>query len=127
MSFRGYRGLTVWNRTIDLVELAYRLTGALRDDAPAEILTAIRRAALALPSHLAEGYQSSRTDEYLRHVHTSQLILAKLETNVTVLERLEWADDEDVREMQTLLTHIDHLLQCLERYLLGEQPRLETG
>ncbi len=127
MSFRGYQGLSVWNRTVDLVELIYRLSETLHEEAPVEVLAELRRGALALPSHLAAGYQTSETLEYLRHVHAAQLILSRLETNITILERLDWADDVDVREIHSLLTHLDQLLVCLERYLTGEKSHLEVG
>ena len=117
MSFRGYQGLTVWNRAIDLVELTYHLTNVLAGEATPEILADMRRSALAIPSHLAAGYQTSCTEEYLKHVHAAQLTLASLDTRVTTIHRLQWVEDEDIDELQSLLTHVDQLLCCLERYL----------
>ncbi len=123
MSFRGYRGLTVWNRSIDLVEHTYGLTNRLHDDAPAEILAELRRCALAIPSHLAAGYQAPSTDEYLRNVHAVQLLLTRYETQITILERLEWTIPENVNEIQSLLTLLAQLLQSLERYLSSHKDQ----
>ena len=117
MSFRGYQGLTVWNRAVDLVELVYHLTNVLANDATPELLGDLRRKALAIPSHLAAGYQTTCTEEYLRHVHAAQVTLASLDTGVTTVVQLNWVNKEDTNELQSLITHMDQLLGCLERYL----------
>ncbi len=122
MNFRGYHGLTVWNRAVDLVELIYHLTTELTASAPPEVLTAMRRSALALPTHLASGFQTPSTLTYLRHVHAAQLSLGEIETHLVILNRLQWADTEDTQRLQSLLTHLDQLLGCLERYLAEESP-----
>ncbi len=127
MSFRGHKGLTVWNRAVDLVELTYRLSNVLRHRGATEVLADMRRASLAVPSHLAAGYQTHSTREYLRYVHAAQIDLARLETQVTILHKMDWADREDVDDLQSLMTHMDSLLQCLERYLMGESSELKTG
>jgi len=126
MNFRGYQGLTVWNRAVDLVELTYRLTDTLREEAAPEILADMRRAALSVPSHLAAGYQTTCSEEYLRHVHAAQLTLGRLETRTTILEKLKWAEFDDVDELQGLMSHVSHLLSCLERYLTGERSEVQT-
>ena len=125
MSFRGYHGLTVWNRAVDLVEMVYRLTDTLQSEAAPEILADMRRAALAVPSHLAAGYKTDDTHEYLRHIHAAQLTVTRLDSQMTILERLEWAQVEDINQLQSLLTHLDHLLGCLERYLSGHSNEFE--
>lgn len=128
MNFRGYHGLTVWNRAVDLVELIYHLTDALRSTAAPEVLSDMRRNVLAIPTHLAAGYQAQETEDYLRHVHTAQVNLARLETQTTILERLQWTDDDELRGIKTLLTHLHQLLGCLERYLAGgPQPEAEAS
>lgn len=118
MDSRGFKGLTVWNRTVDLVEVVYRLTDTHREAAPPEILADMRRDALAVPSHLASGYETDSCREYLRHVHAAQLIVARLESRITILQRLDWGESDKLDELQSLLAHIDHLLESLERYLL---------
>ena len=127
MTFRGHQGLTVWNRAVDLVELTYHLSNALRHSGANDVLADMRRSALSVPSHLAAGYQTASTKEYLRHVHAAQLDLARLETQVTILHRLDWASREDVDDLQSLMTHMDYLLRCLERYLMGDSSKLEAG
>jgi four helix bundle protein len=125
MNFRGYHGLTVWNRGVDLVELVYRLTEHLTGSAAPEVLTALRRAALAMPTHLAAGFQAPCTQQYLRHVHAAQLVLGEVETHLVILSRLEWAQANDMEELQSLLTHLDQLLSCLERYLSAQSSAAE--
>lgn len=126
MDFRGYKGLTVWNRAVDLVELTYRLTDTLRAEAAPEILAEMRRTVLSIPSHLASGYQTSDTAEYIRHVHAAQLAVGRLESKTTILKQLEWAEPGDIDELQGLISHINHLLGCLERYLGGQRPEVQT-
>ncbi len=126
MNFRGYQGLNVWNRSVDVVELTYRLTEGLAQDAAREVLTDMRRASLAIPTHLASGYQTRKTDDYLRHVHAAQLALGRLESQVTIVHHLDWASSDETDDLQSLLTHMHHLLGCLERYLTGQSEEIET-
>lgn len=118
MNLRGYHGLTVWNRSVDLVEMVFHLSNRLRDSSCAEVIGELRRAALALPTNLAAGYQSRADHQYLRHVHACQIHLVTIETQLAVLERMEWSDSEELQPLKNLLTHLYQLLGCLERYLL---------
>ncbi len=126
MNLRGYQGLTVWNRSVDVVELTYRLSETLSHGAARDLLTDMRRASLAIPTHLASGYQTRKTADYLRHVHAAQLALGQLESQLTIVERLGWAAEEETSDLQSLLTHMHHLLGCLERYLTGQSAELEA-
>ena len=124
MNFRGYQGLAVWNRAVDLVAYTYRITETLRGQAAPELLSGMRRMSLSIPSQLAAGYQTSSCHDYLRYVHAAQIDLARMESQVTTLTMLGWATDDDVADLQGLMTHLDHLLTCLERYLAGHDAEV---
>ena len=52
---RSYKDLVAWNKSMDLVTAIYRSTGAFPKDELFGITSQLRRAAVSIPSNIAEG------------------------------------------------------------------------
>jgi four helix bundle protein len=73
---------------MDLVELAYRLTETFPRSEEFGLRAQIRRAAVSVPSNIAEGNGRSTTGEHVNHVSIAHGSLMELETQVQIAERL---------------------------------------
>ena len=66
MSYRGYQDLFAWQKAMDLVELVYHST----EDFPSEerfgLTSQVRRAAVSIPSNIAEGNSRSSDRDFAR-------------------------------------------------------------
>ena len=81
---------------MDLVEGIYRFTA----DFPAHELygltSQLRRAAISVPSNIAEGNTRESTKEYLHHLSMAQASLAEVQTQIELAGRLGYASKESV-------------------------------
>ena len=66
MSGKDYRDLLAWQRAMDLVELVYRATACFPTDERYGLISQLRRAAVSIPSNIAEG-QSRRSNREFSH------------------------------------------------------------
>ena len=86
----GYQDLLVWQRSMDLVEQVYRLTSELPAAEQWGLIGQMRRAAVSVPSNIAEGYGRKGTGEYRHHVSIGRGSLLELETQILLCVRLKY-------------------------------------
>src|SRR6266567_3055655 len=86
----GYRDLIVWQDSMDLVVAIYRTTATFPKDERYSLVNQLRRAAVSVPSNIAEGQGRSRTGDYLRHLSVAVGSLSELETQILIARRLEY-------------------------------------
>lgn len=91
---RSYRDLEVWQRAIDLVEVVYQLTDSFPKHETYGLRAQMRRAAVSIPSNIAEGHGRSGAREYLHHLSIANGSLMELETQVVVSRRLGYLSSE---------------------------------
>jgi len=91
-----FRDLHVWQRGMNLVEAVYRLSASFPKSELYGLTEQIRRAAVSIPSNLAEGHSRESTKEYLNFVSMAQGSLAEVETQLEIALRLRYASSADV-------------------------------
>ena len=83
-----YRDLEAWKRGMDLVEQCYKLTASFPKGEQFALTSQIRRAAVSVPSNVAEGHCRRSTKAYANHVSIALGSHAELETCIEVALRL---------------------------------------
>jgi four helix bundle protein len=118
MTIQSYRDLRVWQVGMDLVESVYRLSA----DFPARevygLASQMRRAAVSIPSNIAEGYTKEGTREYLYHLSIAQGSLAELQTQIEIAGRLVYLAPEQVSAVLDRTIHLAKQLYALRNALL---------
>ncbi len=102
MALKSYRDLAVWQKAMDLVIAAYRLTDAFPPEERFGLVGQLRRSAVSVPANIAEGYGRKHRGDYLRHLSIARGSLAELETHVTIGVRLEFIAREKAAEVWEL-------------------------
>ncbi|HLH20729.1 MAG TPA: four helix bundle protein [Bryobacteraceae bacterium] len=105
----SFRRLEVWQRGMELVEAVYRVSASFPKAELYGITSQIRRAALSVPSNIAEGHTRASTREYIQHLSVAQGSLAEVDTQLELAGRLGYLDTADLAPLQS---------QCL---ILGKQ------
>lgn len=108
-----FKDLIVWQRAMDLVTDVYRTTDAFPKREVYSLTDQIRRAAVSVPSNIAEGqahYSRAEFSHFLRHSAGS---LAELETQLLLAERLEYAKQDQIRILLKQIIEIGKLLNGL--------------
>ena len=114
---RGYRDLIVWQDSMDLVVAIYRITATFPKDERFSLVDQLRRAAVSVPSNIAEGHGRSRTGDYLRHLSVAVGSLNEVETQVQIARRLEYISEDDQRQALDSCNGIAKMLGGLIRAL----------
>jgi four helix bundle protein len=65
---QGHKDLVVWQKAMDLVTAIYKLTGAFPKEELYGLTSQMRRAAVSIPSNIAEGHALKQTQAYSRHL-----------------------------------------------------------
>src|SRR4051795_4105804 len=88
MGILNYRDLRVWQAGMDLAESVYRLTQPYPQREVYGLASQMRRAAVPIPSNIAEGHTKESTKDYLRHISIAQGSLSELQTQIELSGRL---------------------------------------
>jgi four helix bundle protein len=75
---------------MELVESVYRLSAAFPAEENYGLKSQIRRAAVSIPSNIAEGQSRASTKEFLNHLSIAQASLAEVETQLEISVRLKY-------------------------------------
>lgn len=112
---RSFRDLDAWQVGMDAVELTYTLTSLFPDGERFGLVSQMRRAAVSVPSNVAEG-QAVRAPRWnLRHVATAIGSLAELDTQLEVSRRRRYVVDDGARDLQQTIDRLRQLLYGLRR------------
>lgn len=87
---KSFRELRVWRAAMELVERLYALTQDFPKQETYGLTSQIRRAAVSIPSNIAEGHTREHLKEYLHHLSMAQASLAELETQLEIAVRLRY-------------------------------------
>jgi four helix bundle protein len=94
MKISSYRDLRVWQAGMDIVEAVYRVTADFPRSEMYGLASQMQRAAVSVPSNIAEGHTRSYTREYLHYIATAHGSLAELETQIEIAVRLGYLAPE---------------------------------
>ena len=89
------RDLRVWHAGMDLVEHVYRMTQSFPGHEIYGLTSQMRRAAVSIPSNIAEGRTREHVNEYLRHLSIVQGSRAELQTQIEIAGRLGYCSAEE--------------------------------
>lgn len=122
-SVRMYRDLSVWQRAMDLIVVAYRLSKRFPKDELYGLTSQIRRAATSVPANIAEGQGRRYTGEFLQFLSVARGSLLELETHVFAAQRLGYLDTSDIEPCLDLAAEVGRMLSGLIRSLEARMPR----
>ena len=114
---RVYRDLDVWKQSMSLVEHCYRVTASFPSEERFGIASQLRRAAVSIPSNIAEGSCRRTTRVYANHVSIALGSHAELETCLELASRLALLSDHDRSALQDRCDSVGRLLSGLYRAL----------
>ena len=114
MSVRDYRDLIVWQKGMDLVTEVYRVTRGFPREEIYGLTNQVRRAAVSIPSNIAEGHARQSTAEYRHFLSIAQGSRAEVETQLLIAVRLQYTTEEATQAAASLLTEIQKMLATLQ-------------
>jgi four helix bundle protein len=119
---RGYRELTVWHKSMDLVTAVYRVTEHFPRSEAFGLAGQLQRAAISIPSNIAEGHGLKQTRGYTRHLAIASGSLAELETQLEIGARLGYLS-ESATDLLEQANEVGRMLSGLRRSLRAKDPK----
>jgi four helix bundle protein len=113
----SFRDLDAWKAAIELVLAAYDVAHQLPTTERFELAQQMRRAAVSVPSNIAEGQATGPGGRYRHHVRIALGSLAELETQLELAVRLKWISAEAHNNLARHVARTGKLLHGLSRSL----------
>lgn len=116
---KSYKDLIVWQKSLDLVFAVYKLTKLVPKEEKFGLATQMQRAAVAIPSNIAEGYARQHKPEYVQFLSIAYASGAELETQLKIAEKLGYADKGSYLIIYSLLEEVSKMLRVMIFKLKG--------
>jgi four helix bundle protein len=113
----SYRDLDVWQLAMDIVVDIYRVTRAFPAEERFGLAAQLRRAAVAIPSNIAEGHSRLGPGEFRRFVSIARGSVAEVETQLAVAVVLGYVNAEGIASLPSQLDRLSKMLFGLYRRL----------
>lgn len=114
-TFKSYRDLEVWQRSMHLAKRIYEVTQKFPGDERFGLTIQLRRAAVSVPSNLAEGHARFGAGEFSRFLSIAMGSVAELETQVLLSEDLGYVNETLTHELLAELDVIGKMLRGLRK------------
>jgi len=110
---KNYRELIVWQDSIKLAKAVYQLTGKFPKHEIYALADQIRRAAVSVPSNIAEGQARKSPGDFRRFLHIALGSLAEVDTQLVLAHEFSYLSKEDVDSMDEQIQGLRKKLYAL--------------
>jgi four helix bundle protein len=119
---QSYRDLIVWQRSMDFVVMIYESTCNFPDTEKFGLTSQLRRAAVSIPSNIAEGQGRRTAGEFLNALSIAHGSLREIETQLMLAERLKLIQSKTLESLLNQTTEIGKMLNGLSNSLRKKRP-----
>lgn len=111
---RTHRDLDVWREGIALVVEVYKLLKVFPREERYGLLDQIKRAAVSIPSNIAEGAARKSPKEFMQFLYIALGPAAELETQLVISKKLSFLAEEEILEkLERLKSKLPGLIRSL--------------
>lgn len=114
---RRYQQLVVWQKAMELVAEIYRVSATFPDTEKFGLTSQMRRAAVSLPSNIAEGAGRGTDKEFSHFLKIARGSLFELETQIEIATRLGF-----INQAKPLTEQTEHLFALLSNLIQKLKP-----
>jgi four helix bundle protein len=117
MKVQSYKDLEVWKKGIEIADLVYSCTERFPSGERYGLASNMQRAAVSIPSNIAEGFARQYTKEYLQFCRIALGSCAELETQTIISNRRKYMTEALFAQVEELLDHESRMLMNLIKSL----------
>ena len=117
MDSRAHRKLDVWKKSMDFVKHVYQATETFPKSEIYGLISQMRRAAVSIPSNLAEGAARKGKKEFKQYLNIAQGSISELDTQIELSLMLKYIDENLYNNLMDGLNTISKMLFGLSRSL----------
>lgn len=112
---KPHKNLVVWQKAMDFVTYVYRDTRGFPAGEKYGLTAQLRRAAVSIPSNIAEGAARASSTDYARFLTIAIGSVSEVDTQVELSKRLGFMNDDQYDQLDANLVEIDRMLISLRR------------
>jgi four helix bundle protein len=113
---QGYRDLVAWKKAMELVTEIYAATRSFPKEELYGLVSQLRRAAVSIPSNLAEGYGRNSPNELRQFIGQARGSLAEVETQIEIAQNLGYLAAETAVQLQARVAHLGRMITGLRAW-----------
>jgi four helix bundle protein len=110
---QSYRDLVIWNKAMELVTEIYRMTQGFPKEELFGLTSQIRRAAVSVPSNIAEGKGRLSKGEFRQFLGNARGSLAELETQILIAQNLQYLHGAEANRLLAMVEEVGKVLNGL--------------
>jgi len=113
----NYKELNVWKKAYDLCLEIYRITKGFPSEERYGLTSQLRRAAVSVPSNIAEGYGRKTTPDYARALYIAYGSICEVETQVLLSHDLHYVTAVEMKSLEEHIGEVERMLKALIKAL----------
>ncbi|MDT8392010.1 MAG: four helix bundle protein, partial [Lentisphaeria bacterium] len=114
---KSYKDLLIWQKGMDLVQLIYELTHQFPKHEQYGLSNQLRRAAVSIPSNIAEGQARQSTLEFRNFLSIARGSLAEVETQLLIARRLGYVQQNTLDRVLDIQEELSRMIPTLMKKL----------
>ena len=118
----SYKDLMVWQKAMDLVVEVYRIVQLLPKEETYGLSDQMRRAAISIPSNIAEGKMRNTRREYINFLYMARGSNAELQTQCLICARIQYIDEKELIKTLSLSNEVGRMINALILSLTKPNP-----
>ena len=115
MAVQSYKDLIAWQKAMDLVVEVYQVTANFPRDERFGLTNQLRRAAVSVPSNIAEGQGRGPTQDFVRFLRIARGSVQEIDTQLTLAMRLGFLPQEHYDRLAAMITEVAKIINGLIR------------
>lgn len=116
----AHKKLIVWQKSINLVKMVYATVQSFPENELFGLVSQMKRAAISIPSNIAEGFGRGSKKECKRFVHIALGSAIELDTQLIISKELGFLNENGFNSVNLLLMEIIKMLKSLIRSMKEE-------
>ena len=110
---KTYKDLLVWQKAIHFVTQVYKAVKGFPQEELYGLTSQIKRAAVSIPSNIAEGYGRKSTKDYIRFLQIAMGSIFEIQTQLEISKNLEFVSESSFGELYEYSREIERMLSSM--------------
>jgi len=123
MQYGSIENLQIWRKSMDIIPPVYILIKQLPPEEKYSLCDQMRRAAISIPSNIAEGHGRASDKDFVRFLSITKGSLNELRTQVYICKTLYATVTNDADKIICQLIELDKMINALMKSLISHQQK----
>lgn len=112
-----YKDLIVWQKAMKMTTFLYKIIKKLPKEETYTLSDQMRRAAISIPSNIAEDFGRNSKKEYLQFLYIANGSVCELETQLILCVNINYLSEAEIQPIMNLLSEIGKIIMTITKKL----------